>query len=231
MERTSPQEGGERNEFATVKKNMQNWKIFILSLRRVGERRLQALKQIVPLGLPFELVDAFDAKQVRPEFLVMAEKPVHDLSKGEIAAYHSLYGMMERIVDYGLDYGLILEDDFVFGDAVRLDLKNVWDHIPEDADHIQLHNMKGRFSPEYEVEETVGQFNKLSCTNAFTVGFIASRRLASYIVKHHPLPRKPFDLLIIEISRMRIFDFYDTSESVIDCDWGIPSDIVRPNNP
>ncbi len=203
------------------------WKIFAISLRRVRERRKQVLRQLQPLGLPFEIVDAVDAQQMRPECLVRGEDPA-GMPVGAFGCYHSHIGVLERIVDYGLDYGLVLEDDFVLANAPGLTLGNLWDHLPAGADHIQLHGLKNFMSLEYAVEEEGEWFNKLSYTNCCTAGYLVSRRLASYILEHHRIPKVPIDILYIEISKLRIFDFYDVREKLIDLNWNMPSCINPP---
>lgn len=200
------------------------WKMFVISLRRARERRMKALKRLEGVDLPYEIVDGFDAKQVHSEFLVRAKGAEH-LGDGVVGAYNSHIGILERIVDYGLDYALILEDDFVICDSSQLTLHTIWDHMPLDADHIQLHNFKSHFSHGYQVEGSGVLFNKLGCTNVITVGYIISSRLAKFILKCHPLPNMPFDCQLIEISRQGIFDFYDVNEALISVDWEIPSEV------
>ncbi len=197
---------------------------FVISLRRARERRLHVLKSVENMNISYEIVDAFDARQVRSEFLIRGNGG-ENLKDGEVACYHSHIGLFERIVDYGLDYGLILEDDFIVGDSMGLTLRNVWDHLPPDADHIQLHNFKSHFSSCYQVEEKGEHFNKLECTNVMTVGYIISNRLAKFMLRCHPIPKMPIDCQLIEISKQRIFDFYDVNEAVISANWRIPSQI------
>ncbi len=205
-----------------------SWKIFVISLRRVRERRQQVLSQLLPLGLPFEIVDAVDAQQVKPECLPRGENPPR-MPVGAFACYQSHIGVLERIVDYGLDYGLILEDDFVLGKAPTLTLGNIWNHIPPGADHIQLHMLKNFMCAEYAIEEEGEWFNKLGCTSISTIGYVVSRRLASHILENHRRPSMPIDLLFIKISKLRIFDFYDVREKLIEPNWNMPSCINPPN--
>ncbi|MDB6078084.1 MAG: glycosyl transferase, family 25 [Akkermansiaceae bacterium] len=210
-----------------MKKNTEarpRWKNFVVSLKRVRERRLRVIRQMNALNQPFEIVDACDAKQVRPELLVCGPRP-WDLSNGEVATYYSHLGLMERIVDYGLDYAIVLEDDFLFGNAQRLTMDNVHELMPVDADHIQLHDIRDHFSKEYAVAERGELFNRLSCTNVMTVGYMISRRLAEYLLTYHPLPRMPIDHQLIEISKQQIFNYYDVNERLIDADWGGKSEI------
>jgi hypothetical protein len=70
--------------------------------------------------------------------------------------------------------------------------------------------------PEYEIEEEGELFNKLKCTSLTTTGYLVSRRLAAHIVEHHTTPRMPIDMLFIELSRSRSFDFYDVREKLIE---------------
>lgn len=206
------------------------WKIFVISLRRVRERRLQILHQLLPRGLPFELVDAVDARQLKPELLVR-EEDASEMPDGAWACYQSHIGIFERIIDYGLDYGVILEDDCVLLDSGKMSLANIWEKLPADADHIQLHGLKGFLSKGYRVEEEGEYFNKLACTNVFTVGYIVSRRLADFILTRHRKPRMAPDLLFVAISKLGKFNFYDVSEKLVEPNWRISSSIEVPPEP
>ena len=194
----------------------------MISLRRVRERRLHILSQLLPLGLPFEIVDAVDAQQVKLECLIHRDDPPQ-MSTGAFGCYQSHLGILERIMDYGLDYGIILEDDFILGGAPTLTFANLLDYTPPGADHIQLHMLKGFMCPEYEIEEEGEWFNKLRHTSLTTTGYLVSRRLASHVLEHHSIARMPIDLLFIELSKSRIFDFYDVREKLIEHNWSLPS--------
>jgi GR25 family glycosyltransferase involved in LPS biosynthesis len=202
--------------------NSPSWKIFVISLRRIRERRQQVIRQLLPLGLPFEIVDAVDAQQVKPECLVHRDDPPA-MSTGAFGCYQSHLGVLERIVDYGLDYGIILEDDFILGDAQTLTFANLMDSIPPGADHVQLHMLKDFMCPEYEIEEEGEWFNKLHHTSLTTTGYLVSRKLAAHILEHHSIPRMPIDVLFIELSKSRTFDFYDVREKLIEHNWSLPS--------
>jgi GR25 family glycosyltransferase involved in LPS biosynthesis len=199
-----------------------SWKVFVISLRRVRERRLRILRQLLPLGLPFEIVDAVDAQQVKPECLMHMDDPPR-MSTGAFGCYQSHLGVLERVVDYDLDYGIILEDDFILGSAPTLTFANLMDYIPPGADHIQLHMLKNFMCTEYEIEEEGEWFNKLCCTSLTTTGYLVSRRLAAHVLEHHSIPRKPIDILFIDLSKSRIFDFYDVREKLIEHDWSLSS--------
>lgn len=190
-------------------------KIFVISLRRVRERRLEVLRQLLPLGHPFEIIDAVDAQEVKPECLMGGDDPPR-MSTGAFGCYQSHIGVLERIVDYDLDYGIILEDDFILGDAKTLTFANLMDHVPSGADHIQLHMLKSYMCAEYEIEEEGEWFNKLRCTSLTTIGYLVSRKLAAHVLKHHGIPRMPIDDLYIRLSKLGTFDFYDVREKLIE---------------
>jgi hypothetical protein len=51
-----------------------SWKIFVISGGSVSAGQ-QVLRQLLPLGLPFEIEDAVDAQQVKTECLVHRDDP------------------------------------------------------------------------------------------------------------------------------------------------------------
>jgi GR25 family glycosyltransferase involved in LPS biosynthesis len=122
-----------------------SWKIFVISLRSVRERRQKVIKQLIPLGLPFEIVDAIDFQQVKSELLAREDEPPR-MREGMVACYHPHLEILQRIDDYGLDYGLVLEDDFILGNAPTLTLANIWERIPHGAGHVEMHSGE-RWSP------------------------------------------------------------------------------------
>lgn len=196
----------------------------MISLRRAPERRQQVLRQLLPLGLSFEIVDAVDAWQTKPEFLPRDEG-AHAMKDGVVACYQSHIGVLERVVGYELDYGLILEDDFILNDSPLLSLATLVDRLPVGADHIQLHALKDFLSKDYEVDEEGEWFNKLAHTNVFTVGYVVSRRFAEHVLGCHRVPRMPIDLLYVELSQQGKFNFHDVRESLVEPNWSLTSTI------
>lgn len=150
------------------------------------------------------------------------------MKDGALACYQSHVAVLERIVNYELDYGLVLEDDFTLQESSPLTLGNLWDCLPLDADHIQLHALKDFLSKDYEVEQEGELFNKLVQTNVFTVGYVVSRRLAEYVLCNHRVPSMPIDLLYIDLCRRGVFNFHDVRKSIVEPDWNSPSTIEVP---
>ncbi len=202
-------------------------RIFILSLARERQRRLHALAQIRPTGLAFELVDALDSRMLRRE-LMEVPASAWSLSNGEVACYLSHLRLLQRLSDYELDYAIILEDDFVLRESANLSLSSLWDHLPAGADHVQLHDMKAEIFDPYRLIEPGPLFNRVSPTNVGSWGYVVSRKLAEYVLRHHLVPRMPIDHLYIELSkRTDEFGFYDLEERLVDCMPDVPSTIDR----
>jgi glycosyl transferase family 25 len=190
-------------------------RIFILSLAREQQRRMHALAQIRPTGLEFELVDALDSRMLRPE-LMEVPASAWSLSNGEVACYLSHLRLLQRLSDYDLDYGIILEDDFVLQESPGLSLSTVFDRLPAGADHVQLNDTKDKVFDQYRRLESGQVFNRVSPTNVGSYGYVVSRKLADYILSHHSMPQMPIDHLFIELSRRTDeFGFYDLNERLI----------------
>ncbi|MBK1835587.1 glycosyltransferase family 25 protein [Roseibacillus ishigakijimensis] len=203
------------------------WKIFVITLSRNEERRRNVIRQLVSSPWNFEVVEAVDAESTKPELLVASENPVEVLTPGEIACYQSHLRVLQRIVDYGLPYGVILEDDFRLGRTESLTLGNLWTRLPGDADHVQLHNLRNEITREYEIEAEGRYFNKLAVTNALTIGYLVSRRFARWFLGNHSIPQRPIDHQYTQVSKEGegLFGFYDCQERLIDGFWEMPTTI------
>lgn len=199
------------------------WRVFVVSLRRARDRRMNVVKKMLSTDVPFEIVDAVDGSAVLPETLGI-QVGKWSLTDGEKACYQSHINILERIVDYGLDYAIVLEDDFKFGPTGHSWLKGIWDTLPVGADHIQLHDMRSHISKQYEIDVEMGLFNKLKVTNYMTVGYIISRKMAAHIIKNFSQPAMPIDHLYVQLSlNSNVFSFYDVNQRLVDCIWDAPS--------
>ena len=88
-------------------------KVFLISLPDSRKRRLLALQNIRISGLPFEIVDGVEAKKLRDEWLPVGQTD-YALLPGEIGCYAAHLRALQRIVDYDLPWGYVLEDDFCY---------------------------------------------------------------------------------------------------------------------
>jgi len=195
---------------------MSKSRIFVISLPRARERRLNVLAQLLPTGWTFEMVDAVDGLAVKPEQLKIVAH-AWDLSVAQAACYRSHIGILQRICDYDLDHAIILEDDCVLKEADGLSLSNVLEHLPPGADHVQLHNLKHAYDG-WKILEEGPLFNRVGPTNIGTWGYVISRRLAEYVLTHHAEPAYPIDHLFIQLSRKKAlpFGFYETRGCLVD---------------
>lgn len=204
------------------------WKIFIISLAREHARREKALAQIQSTGWDFELCDAVDAKTVDRKVLTIPGD-ASLLREGEVACYLSHLSALQRLCDQDLDYAIILEDDYQLTEGTSMTLATIWDHLPQGADHVQLHNVQAHFDPRYRKLESGERFNRVKPTNYGTWAYLISRRLAEHVLAHHSIPRMPIDRLYIKLSRSKAdeFGFHDTTERLVDCCWEVASSMNR----
>ena len=110
-------------------------KVFLISLPDSRERRLSALQNIRISGLPFEIVDGVEAKKMRNECLPSGSTNF-PLLPGEIGCYAAHLRALQRIVDYGLPWGYVLEDDFCYESDPNYGLVEIADVLPDSFDFI-----------------------------------------------------------------------------------------------
>jgi len=224
---SSPRQSSPPGDFGNLDSELPRQRAFVISLSRARTRRINVIGHMAKINFPWEIIDAVDGTKLKPEFLQSAPGGWR-MSVGEIACYLSHVEVLQRICDYGLDYGFILEDDFRWGCFDKLTPHNIWSLLPEDADHVQLHDMKKHIGGMYQVESSGELFNKLSCTNPMTIGYLISNRLAKFVLDHYRVPPCPIDHLYIKISRTnRNFSFYDINQRLVDGTWDLPSMIER----
>jgi glycosyl transferase family 25 len=191
----------------------QKMKVFIISLERVRERRLESIRLIKLSGLPFELIDAFDGRST-PD-LPRSPSAWWGLKNTEVACYLSHMRALQRIVDYDLPFAIILEDDFEYVVGVRTGLVEIQKALPADFSHLSLQRYMPSLNPEYEVVSRNNGFQKLRVAPLEGFGYIISRELAKHILERHALPTRPIDHLYVQLSRETRWNFYDLVEPII----------------
>ncbi len=97
---------------------MSEPKAFILHLERAAQRRPQVERLRAALPCASEIVDATDGSKLSQEtvdavYIRQLHRPrfSHPLNRAEIGAFLSHRAAWRRIVEEGLDYGLVFEDD------------------------------------------------------------------------------------------------------------------------
>lgn len=184
--------------------------IFLISLARATQRRVDSLNLLQHAGFSFEMVDAHDGR-------LETDLPRHpacwDMRPTEVAAFYSHTRAMQRVLDQGLRYGVILEDDFEFRQG--FDLEWIKAHVPSDCDFASLHDLS---YPEWESEIASHgpTFHKLSRYGLMTVGYLVSARFARFFLDSCLPCRVPIDHQFRQISEtVDDLNFYQASEPMI----------------
>jgi GR25 family glycosyltransferase involved in LPS biosynthesis len=184
--------------------------IFLISLARANQRRIDSLNNLKRAGFTFEVVDAHDG-HLEPDL------PRHpecwNMRPTEVAAFYSHARAMQRVIEQGLPYGVILEDDFEFRPG--FDLEWIKAHVPADCDFASLHDQT---FPEWEPEiaHPGSKFHKLSRYGLMTVGYLVSARFVEFFHDYCLPCRVPIDHQFRQISEvMPALNFYQAAEPMI----------------
>jgi glycosyl transferase family 25 len=93
---------------------------WVINLKRSPERRKYITAHLHELGLPFELIEAVDGRNLTPQELAAlysAERAItysrRELAPGEVGCCLSHLKLYRRMVDKNIDEALILEDDVI----------------------------------------------------------------------------------------------------------------------
>jgi glycosyl transferase family 25 len=93
--------------------------IYVVNLARSTDRRAHIHSQLAKVGIPYEIVDAIDGRELDlgdPEIAKLIDSSVlqqRTLLPGEIACAMSHLRAYEKMIADGRDFALILEDDVV----------------------------------------------------------------------------------------------------------------------
>lgn len=106
-------------------------KTFVISLKSAENRRNYVEKHLKSLGLDFEIVDAVDGSvfsDIEKESMVeknFLDKSKYHFSNGQIGCALSHLNVYQKIIDFDLDYALIVEDDIIFPDNINIILSTI----------------------------------------------------------------------------------------------------------
>jgi glycosyl transferase, family 25 len=186
-------------------------------------RRLAGLSKVQPTGLPFEIVDGVDAKMWRPEALPVVESARNRVRPGEVGCHMAHLRAMSRIVDYGLEWGCVLEDDFCYESDPDFGLVEIENALPQPFDFVHLQRDWG-WNTQLKISERKGAFERTYGTSYGTVGYIIHRNFAQYLLKDHALCSMPIDHLLNELAKGQ-WRFYRPVKPLIGVQLGLDSDI------
>ena len=184
--------------------------IFLISLARAAQRRIDSLNILQNAGFSFELVDAHDG-HLEPNL------PRHpecwDIRPTEVAAFYSHARAMEAVLQRGLPYGLILEDDFALRPG--FDLDGILKHLPADCDFASLHDLSYP-GWESEVAQPGPKFHRLRRYGLMAAGYLVSERFIRHFLDNCLPCRVPIDHQFRQLSESTPqLAFYQASEPMI----------------
>jgi GR25 family glycosyltransferase involved in LPS biosynthesis len=184
--------------------------IFLISLARATQRRIDSLNILKRTGIAFELIDAHDG-HIEPNL------PRHphcwDIRPTEVAAFYSHTRAMQRVLEQNLPYGVILEDDFEFRPGFNLE--SIKAHLPADCDFASLHDLTYP-GLESEIEAHGPRFHRLRRYGLMAVGYLVSARFTRHFLDHCVPCRVPIDHQFRQLSESTPdLVFYQAAEPMI----------------
>jgi GR25 family glycosyltransferase involved in LPS biosynthesis len=115
---------------------MNQIKIFIINLKRSGERRHEIERLLEKYSITFEFIEAIDGNQLSEEIITESRKrsnnwyqndwgSKYSMKLGEIGAALSHMMIYKRIISENIDAAIILEDDILFEKKLQQFVNNV----------------------------------------------------------------------------------------------------------
>lgn len=199
--------------------------LFLISMPEPSARRRSALDKVKSIDLSFEIVDGIETSKWRTDALPVGESTIgRELLAGEIGCYLAHLRAMQRIVDYGLPWGCILEDDFCFEVSPDVGLCEIETVIPADFHYIHIQRQLN-LNNDFQLFDHNRYFMRTKGTPLGAAGYIISNPLAQYIVENHAVCRMPIDHLFHSLSVDG--NFYVLRKPIVGVQLGLCSHIHR----
>jgi glycosyl transferase, family 25 len=195
---------------------------FIISMPEDSPRRRSALEKIKPVGIPFEIVDGVEAKKWLPEELRRVCTSRCSLKPGEIGCYLAHLRAMKRVVEYGLPWAIILEDDFCFEANPDFGLAQIEPYLTFDFDYIQLQRDLG-WTPWLQTRDHSRYFLQMNGTPLGTTGYLISNRFCQEMLTKHSVVNVQIDQQFCQVGRH--YCFLRPRKPIIGIQVGLHSDI------
>ena len=174
--------------------------IFCLSLARAADRRLRMIARLDSLGLPYEIVDAVDGRELDLSQLggrlrqdKMRRKKSRCLTAAEIGCYLSHCNLLRRIADEKIAAAIVVEDDATFASDFS-EVAAAAARIPHPWDMILLHT-----HPKRKVETVLCKIGdshavcRMERKTAGTAGYLVSLHGAKKLLRHCEEISEPVD--------------------------------------
>ncbi len=142
-------------------------------------------RELFAARMPAERVAAVEGMSVPPEladYFRVKQDGAPSLSPGEVGCYASHLKVARRVLDEGLDYALVLEDDAILPVTLRGDLDEILSSVPHGWDIVHLSNNPTRaFRP---LKEMRGHRKIVSYSRvpAGAIGYLISSRGAEKLL-------------------------------------------------
>lgn len=187
-------------------------KAYVMNLPFAEDRRANAERWLQMAGIDYEIICGCNPKE---------EEAPYDNSQWGAALYPKDVGIvtshlrcLRRMLEEGLDWAYIFEDDFILENDVHVGLCELPHHFPHPWHHIQLHGFK-LWNDGYKRLYQHGMFHRVKETTLLAHGYAIHHTLARFILQYYPIPIMPMDWLYITISKRSEFFFYDLETPII----------------
>lgn len=189
-------------------------KAFVISLKRRHDRAEKARSEAEIIGLPYEIVDAYDNHDYRSEQGVDWDRLHRELPfsndnwgvkfmASEVCCYHSHMEVYRRIVAQDLPSAFILEDDFCLVEspfgfhevAHELEFFPGWSHCC-------LHNcLPGTNTNHAVIGQPHTMFYQVRETPLIAIGYAVTQEFCRHMLATYGEMDAPVDHLICRVSR------------------------------
>lgn len=201
-------------------------RLFVINLHRSLDRRLSFLKWVPKVRLPWEIFDAVDGSLLRQDALPWSNDHWGDpLWPGAVGCYASHLRVLQRIVDYDLDWAVVVEDDMVpIGDhPPLLDALS----LPGSFDIVYLHEMRAPLLMS-TIMSTSDGFHRVKPAMLTTGAYVATRAFARRFLAKFSRIEMPIDHCFRQESTKGSSFFFELERPLFRIDGRFPSTINCP---
>lgn len=160
--------------------------IFLINLDTSQDRLAAFHKMTRKLGLPFERVSAVDANKITEDekkLLFSYRSGYLPLGQGEMACFLSHRKVWQLIVDRGIDWAFIAEDDVHLDNTTQFFKDSTW--IPANADLVKAETARQRVIMSPDLNSTIGkhQMRQLLSYHGGSAGYFVSNQTARFLLR------------------------------------------------
>ena len=163
-----------------ILERFENIPLFIISLKRAQDRRINMVKKMKENGQNCIFFDAVDGKNMNTSHKNLCNK-FEKLSDGEKGCFLSHYLLWKKILDSDYEDAIIFEDDAVILD--NNNFKNIQQFLIPDYDYIYLGFCFEKFKDKIKElnEYSIYKSDYALCTHAYIVSKKGIKKLLNYL--------------------------------------------------